>query len=147
MKMFWDLTNEQLSEIFDAALEDWKKQKAELAIFFKSEEFYNLIAKIKEELKTSESLFDNPYKKPLFADVSNEQFCKVFSCLFEEEASNLKPIADRSGFFESEYVVFEGLRFGQTHGQGTSCGVRKEEETVSLPSGSHWSELGPVARS
>ena len=77
------------------------------------------MGQIKQAVLPDQSLGDNPYQEPLWGDVTNEEFIKVFSVAFNEKLSGTKvqPVA---GVFYTEKVEYEGLVFLEIHGQGTA---------------------------
>lgn len=119
-------TKEQIEE---AVAEYEKEREARIKgyeVFFKSDRFKAVIAQIKEEVKTG-PIGDNPYTEPfLFGDVTNDEFIEVFCALGYKEISGLE-YQDECGDFSPSFLIYEGLRFTQVHGQGTAFSVRAAE--------------------
>ena len=119
----WDRIGKSFKESMD-------KETAEDKTFYSSKRFEDIVVQISQELQEIRSMgciHDNPYQEPLLGDVSNEEFIRVFCCLFNEEVSGLEPKEGMLGFFENTTVEFRGMVFKETYGQGTAFSVRSKE--------------------
>lgn len=112
---------ERMAFQLNKKLED---EKLELITFKQSGEFDSIITKIKEELKTVEYITDNPYSEPLFKDISNEDFIKVFQYLFNKSILERELFEDNQIPFENDNLEYENLIFSMIYGKGTAFLVK-----------------------
>lgn len=119
-------TQEDWDRIGDKIAQDMEKHFLDLKAFKASPRFQEVLEQIKQQVLPDQSIGDNVYQEPLFGDVSNEEFIKVFSVVFTEELSGVKPTPVDAPFYTEE-VVYEGLKFFEIHGQGTAFIVQGPE--------------------
>lgn len=104
-------------------LEKIEQQERE---FFEGPRFKEILQQIRIELKTKPIIHDDPYQKILFGDVTDREFNWVFSCLFNERVSGLKPknFAQEDDSYNEDFRVFDGMIFRMISGQGIGLDVR-----------------------
>ena len=113
--------NQDLEILMKQVESEIKEEFDSNLLFFKSDRFSEILSHIKETLKSQKTISQDPYKEILFNDVTNEEFVRLFSCLFNQAISDL----DKDGLEKSEYsyyiesVTYQKLRFIEIHGQGT----------------------------
>lgn len=120
------MTQEDWDNLGDEVARQLEQEKQELIAFSQSSRFTEVLNQITSAVSPDKSLTDNPYQEPLIGDVSNEEFIKVFSFVFNEKLSKAK-VQPLEGFFYSEQVEYAGVRFIEMHGQGTAFMVQGME--------------------
>lgn len=109
-------------KLLDEVEADRKVEVQKRQNFWVSERFKDILLILKQDT-LSGPVAHNPYKEYVCGNVTNEEFCNVFDCLFDSRVVTLK-IIQEPGPFETESVEYEGLKFIQVHGQGTALIVQ-----------------------
>lgn len=120
-------TEEELNRFFLEWEKEMKEKEESLSLFLKSSRFTDIIEKIKTRLKTEKSISDDVYSEFIFDDVKNEEFIKLFEVLFNPNLINLKINEDSENPFYTQYIMYQGLKFSEIHGQGTAFFVEMAE--------------------
>lgn len=114
-----NLSSDEIEKIANEMIKLTEQEEQDLWVFKNSPRFQEIISQIKQRVVPDKSLSDNVYQEPLFGDVSNEEFVKVFSVLFNEKITPNK-IEKLNSPFYTEKVIYQDLTFLEIHGQGTA---------------------------
>jgi hypothetical protein len=101
-----------------AGLEKQEKAKEE---FKASERFTDIETQLIMHLEFENIVSYNPYKEPLFGNVSNKEFYMFFDCK-QDDAKN---IVSEDDDFPTTYFIDKGLLYRTMIGQGTDYSIRK----------------------
>ena len=119
-----NLTDDDYQKMADDLKIQIEADRTQLKAFFKSPRYQAVISQLINLVGDSGAISDNPYQEPLFGDVSNEEYIKLFSIAFDSEISQLSIMEDTSHFFPCQFVIMNNLKFLEINGQGTSFVVQ-----------------------
>lgn len=114
------LTKEDYKKMAEEFHQEQEKKRGELKSFFESPRYQEVLSQLKQVVGEDGAMGDNPYQEPLFGNVTNEEFIKLFSIAFDEEMAKTKVQEDNTGPFAMEFVIMENMKFLEIHGQGTA---------------------------
>lgn len=127
-----NLEEVDLSKIIEDLKQKEEETKQRLLSFYNSPRFVEIISKMKEEIKMSKHICDNAYSDFVFADVTNDEYCDVFSVLFHKDILNLPQSQEEDNPFANEVVYFDEMMFVMMHGQGTAYILKEDNRKINL---------------
>ena len=143
--------NAKLKEIFvdspdfiEKCIDSLEKREKAKEDFKSSERFKDIEKQLLMHLEFENIISDNPYKEPLFGNVSNKEFYMFFDC----KRDDAKNIVSEDDDFPTTYFIDNGLLYREMSGQGTDYSIRKLSniELYEIVSKNHRESLDTIGR-